>query len=83
MLALTPREVDDHTVQRNKLHMNPRFLGQEYTTAEQQNTNQIPIVLQYRRGTYTLNDRLCKADAVKSIVALTYRGVSYEKQIKG
>ena len=83
MLALAPREVDDHTVQRNKLHMNLRFLGQEYTTAEQQNKNQAPIVLQYRRGTYTLNDRLYKANAVNSIVALTYRGVTYEKQIKG
>ena len=83
MLALAPREVDDHTVQRNKLHMNLRFLGQEYTTAEQQNKNQVPIVLQYRRGTYTLNDRLYNAFAIKSIVALTYRGVSYEKQIKG
>ena len=83
MLALTPREVDDHTVQRNKLHMNPRFLGQEYKTAEQQNKNQLPIVLQYRRGKYILNDRLLKANAVNSIVALTYRGVSYEKHIKG
>ena len=63
--------------------MNLRFLGQEYTTAEQQNKNQPPIVLQYRRGTYIVNDRSLKANAVNSIVALTYRGVSYEKHIKG
>ena len=63
--------------------MNLRFLGQEYTTAEQQNKNQLPIVLQYRRGTYILNDRSLKAKALNSIVALTYRGVSYEKHIKG